>query len=163
MTQRDTELRRNVAANVEEIVNSNGYKRWAGIEEAARCADEDWPPEERRTLLREGAARLFGESERRRRQGLRKAYSVHRASGTLSLALLDQTFVEAQATVAREESHAAGAGEQAAWDRYVLSIAEERCVERGQDPQNTEMVLRDFLDEAEVSELRTEWIKDQAA
>lgn len=109
----------------------------------------EWPAALREEAWREAGERYFEELSRQRRKGFRRSYRVNGQD----MSLFDITPREASLVVAGEEAHAAGAVERAAYDRFTLTLAEERCREQGLDPATTDLLVGDFIDADEAQEL----------
>lgn len=113
---------------------------------------------EHEAVERYGWERLFGEVQRQRKKstgGLRRGESVVSNTGEqTSLPLMGMTIPQARANNERKRMHAAGAIAEAEFERQIIDLAEHRARERGLDPETIELVLADFVDIAEVIELR---------
>lgn len=146
---------------VQEQKAAFGYQRSDAVEQSARCFDTC---KDRFEALMIAADRLYGETERLNRQdGLRAGYKIERNGQIYSVALLDQTFREARASVRRELIHAHNALGRGEWDRYLLGVCEERARERGVDPDVTELCLSTFIDADEAQALYRQWQRRMAA
>jgi hypothetical protein len=139
---------------VQEVRTDYGYRKGDALDEIARRFETS---PDRHEALRIAADRLYGEKERDRKDGLREGYSVQRNGQLVNLTLLGMRFGEARLAMRREMNHAEGARLTAAWDRYLLEVCEGRARERGLDPDETVLVLGEFVADQEARELYREW------
>jgi hypothetical protein len=114
-------------------------------------------PDERNATLRYGAERIYGEVERTR-SGVARLRAGERAVNAqgiqLSIPLLAMSFPQARASAAGKKEHALGEMEEALFQERVIAIAEERCCDRGLDPDVTDFVIGAFIAEDEIAEMR---------
>ena len=150
MTEQDRKTVKRLAAEIYEQHQSQGKAvalgRWV-----ASCRDLQGSLQD--AVFAEAGERFFGEIDRRRRKGLRHGYVVERNGEQLRLAILEQRFVEARATCEREAMNADGAVYRAEYDRFAMTVCEERCRERGLNPEETMLALGEFADADEIDVL----------
>jgi hypothetical protein len=107
-----------------------------------------------------GAERIYGDLERQSEKGTalrRGEITVDSTGEQMSMPFLDLSIVQERLVVQGKRIHALGAADKAAFHAEMLRVIEERCRERGLNPEDITLCGRDFLDEAEVAEMRAAW------
>ena len=86
-------------------------------------------------------------------RGLRVSVPTERNGVQMSLPFLKLTIAEARSMRTRETAHAEASAYRRDYDAFAIELAEERCRERGLDPDSTTHALEAFISAQEVAEM----------
>jgi hypothetical protein len=89
----------------------------------------------------------------KRTKGIRDAVPVTRGQVQLTLPFMELTILEAEDVVRREKEHAKASEDRARYDDFIVSLARERCQDRGLDPDATTFTIGSLITPEEIEAL----------